>query len=79
LLQELNMVVGVEDKTVLSLAAIAAVTTLQVVAWSCGHNGQVFALTSAIIGGITGFSVKGALAKKEENGVEWKNGNDKEL
>jgi len=27
---------------------------LQVVAWMCGHNGVVFATTSAIIAGIAG-------------------------
>jgi len=33
---------------------IACVSLLQIVAWAGGHDGQVFALTSAAIGGIAG-------------------------
>lgn len=63
------MVVGVEDKTIIATVAISAVTILQVVAWYCGFNGQVFALTSAVIGGITGFTFG---LKKGSNGqVSW--------
>jgi len=47
----------VKDQTVISLTAIGSVTILQCIAWAFNHNGTVFALTSAIIGGITGFSI----------------------
>ena len=60
-----------QDKTIISLTAIIAVTLLQIVAWQCGHNGQVFALTSAIIGGVTGFSIRDIITKKKD---EWING-----
>ena len=33
---------------------IAVVATLQITAWVLGFNGQVFAFTSLIIGGIVG-------------------------
>lgn len=42
------------DKFIFGMFAIGAVTFLQIVAWLCGHNGQVFALTSAVIGGVSG-------------------------
>lgn len=43
-------------KLVLGLTGIGAVTVLQCVAWLCGHNGAVFALTSSVIGGVIGFT-----------------------
>jgi len=45
-----------EDKTIIGVVGICGVVILQCVAWASGHNGQVFALTSAVIGGITGFT-----------------------
>lgn len=33
---------------------LTLVTAIQLYAWATGHNGQVFALTSAAMGGITG-------------------------
>jgi len=44
-----------EDKTIIALATITAVTALQIYAWATGHNGTVFALTSATIAGIGAF------------------------
>ena len=43
-----------EDKTIVAIVAIVCVTALQVAAWVCGFNGQVFAFTSLIIGGVVG-------------------------
>ena len=43
-------------KLVIGLTGIGAVTTLQCVAWLCGYNGAVFALTSAVISGVVGFA-----------------------
>jgi len=34
--------------------AIGTVAILQCIAWCTGHDGTVFALTSAVIGGVTG-------------------------
>jgi LytS/YehU family sensor histidine kinase len=34
---------------------IGTVAGLQIYAWNTGHDGQVFALTSLIIGGIAGY------------------------
>jgi len=47
------------------VVAITSVAIMQVVAWACGHNGTVFALTSAVIGGITG-SIFGFSYKKQK-------------
>jgi len=44
--------------------AIGVVSVLQGVAWLCGHDGQVFALTSAVIGGVTGVILGFSIAKK---------------
>ena len=44
-----------DAKTIIGVTGITAVTILQTVAWYTGHDGTVFALTSAIIGGITGY------------------------
>ena len=43
-----------EDKNIIAMVAIVCVTALQVAAWVCGFNGQVFAFTSLIIGGVVG-------------------------
>jgi hypothetical protein len=43
-----------EDKTAIGITGIAALTSLQFIAWYTGHNGTVFALTSAGIGTIIG-------------------------
>jgi uncharacterized membrane protein YqgA involved in biofilm formation len=34
--------------------AIGIVAIIQGIAWICGQDGMVFALTSAVIGGVTG-------------------------
>jgi len=44
-------------KCIVSIAGLICVTALQLYAWFSGHNGSVFALTSAVIGGIIGFSL----------------------
>jgi len=46
--------------------AIGIVAGLQVVAWFCGHDGSVFALTSAIIGGVTGSVLGFEIAKTKK-------------
>lgn len=43
-----------EEKTIIGLVGITAVTALQVIAWSAGLDGAVFALTSLVIGGVVG-------------------------
>jgi len=42
------------DKTIFAIFAISCVTFLQVVAWTMGFNGAIFAFTSLIIGAIAG-------------------------
>ncbi len=42
-------------KVIIAVTGITAVSILQIVAWMSGHNGQVFALTSSIIGVSVGF------------------------
>lgn len=49
-------------KAIIGMYILSIVALLQLVAWYFGFNGQVFAFTSLIIGGITGtllgFSLK---------------------
>ena len=52
-----------DDKTVFAIIAICLVTFIQLVAWHGGHNGQVFAFTSLIIGLIVGKILNIALPK----------------
>lgn len=58
------------DKTIIGLTGIVAVTVLQCAAWLGGFDGQVFALTSAVIGGVVGvtfgFRAREALGKPEK-------------
>jgi len=42
------------DKLQFGLGVCGIVAVMQGVSWICGHNGQVFALTSLIIGGVVG-------------------------
>lgn len=42
------------DKFIFGSVAIVCATGLQCAAWFFGYNGQVFALTSLVIGGVTG-------------------------
>lgn len=44
----------IKDKNIVGTIAIICVTVLQVMAWHYNHDGQVFALTSFIIGGVIG-------------------------
>ena len=44
--------------------AIGTVAILQGLAWITGHNGTVFALTSAVIGGVTGAVLGFTIGKK---------------
>lgn len=44
-----------EDKTIIGIIGLICVTIIQCVAWYLGFDGQVFALTSAVIGVIIGY------------------------
>jgi hypothetical protein len=44
-----------ENKTIIGLTGIIAMTALQMTAWLCGHNGTVFAFTSGVTGAIIGY------------------------
>lgn len=69
----------IQDKTIIGIVGICAVVILQCMAWASGHNGQVFALTSAVIGGITGFSVRDRLiTKKKEIDINGYDANEQE-
>lgn len=52
-----------EDKTVLALAAIGAVTVLTTVALILGHDGALLASAAALVAGLGGF-----VAGKTTNG-----------
>jgi len=43
-----------KEATIISIVGIICLTILQLYAWYCGHNGAVFAFTSAVIGLIIG-------------------------
>ena len=43
-----------EDKTKIGIIALICLTALQLTAWYTGHDGLVFATTSAIFGAIIG-------------------------
>jgi len=43
------------EKCIIGLSGILCVTGLQIAAWIMGFNGQVFALTGAVIGGVVGY------------------------
>jgi len=47
-------------KAMIGVTACICVTSLQLYAWSSGHNGVVFATTSAILGGagVLAFNIK---------------------
>jgi len=53
------------DKGIVGVTGIVVLGILQCFAWQTGHNGTVFALTSAGIGGIIGsyFDLRGLLNK----------------
>ena len=57
-----------EEKYAIALIIIGCMTVLQISAWIIGANGQVFAFTSLIIGGIAGslfgFSLSSKVSKK---------------
>lgn len=42
---------------IIAVTGLICVTALQITAWTLGYNGSVFALTSSVIGGITGFAL----------------------
>ncbi len=52
-----------DEKKQFALVAICIVSAVQCFAWYGGHNGQVFAFTSLVIGGIVG-SILGFSFKK---------------
>lgn len=43
-----------EDKTIITIVAIGAVTVLECVALAVGINGQLLATTLALLGGVAG-------------------------
>ena len=47
-------------KAIIGVTAILCISGLQLYAWSSGHNGVVFATTSAILGAVVGgaFNIK---------------------
>lgn len=47
-----------QEKTIIACVALVCLTALQLYAWYSGHNGVVFASTSAIFGGIIGYFFK---------------------
>jgi len=53
------------EKCIIGVVGIGCLTILQTIAWSTGHNGTVFALTSAGIGAIIGsyFDLKSVIKK----------------
>jgi len=54
------------DKTTAGVCMVLTVAGLQTVAWILGKDGQVFALTSLVIGGITGAIFGFSLGLKKE-------------
>jgi len=55
----------ITDKGLTGVVGVLCLTVLQCMAWQTGHNGTVFALTSAGIGAIIGsyFDLRGLLNK----------------
>jgi len=54
------------SKEKFGMFAIGVVATMQGVAWLLGYDGQVFALTSAVIGGVTGVILGFGIKKANE-------------
>jgi len=54
------------DKTTAGVCVIGVIAMLQCVAWYLGKDGQVFALTSLVIGGITGTIFGFSIGLKKE-------------
>lgn len=52
------------EKIVFGMYAMAVVAALQMIAWYSGANGQVFALTSLVIGGVVGSLLGFSVTKK---------------
>jgi len=54
-----------EDKTIIGMTALVCLTGLQLAAWYMGHDGMVFATTSAIFGAVVGsyFDIKDKIKK----------------
>ena len=57
-------------KSIVGVTALVCLTALQLTAWITGHNGVVFATTSAIFGAVIGgfFNIKKSI--KEYTGVK---------
>ena len=49
-----------KGKTIIACVGLICLTALQLFSWYTGHNGVVFATTSAIFGGIIGYYFKGS-------------------
>lgn len=64
------------QKTIIAVTALLCLSALQIYAWSIGLNGAVFAVTSAIFGGIVGsyFNIKKSIQTyvSEANGIKKK-------
>jgi len=56
---------NITDKGLIGVVGIITLGILQCAAWQTGHNGTVFALTSAGLGAIIGsyYDIKGFLGK----------------
>ena len=54
-----------EDKTIIGITALVCLTGLQLYGWYTGHDGIVFATTSAIFGAVVGsyFDIKDKIKK----------------
>jgi len=54
-----------EDKTIIGITALICLTGLQLYGWYTGHDGIVFATTSAIFGAVVGsyFDIKDKIKK----------------
>jgi len=54
-----------EDKTIIGITALVCLTGLQLYGWYTGHDGIVFATTSAIFGAVVGsyFDIKEKIKK----------------
>jgi len=56
-------------KTIIGVTAVICISGLQLYAWASGHNGVVFATTSAIMGAVVGgaFNIKKSIKEYVNN------------
>lgn len=53
------------DKTIVAVASIGAITAIEMVALSMGINGTMIALTVAAIAGLGGYELKSLVGEKK--------------